>query len=237
MVPAPERGMRFALAEAELKQSDLLDPTKNFLVNGSLMLEAHVQLTIGSREPKHALAINKAVLHDYSTLLSNPVYSDFTLIAQKDAQEFPVHRGIVAVRAPAMAAAIFNSKESEAGKFSIHGMEGRILAALLEFVYSGSLRQVCPDTAEALLVAADQYKLLDLEGACVGSIMSVITTESAARLLVLADTNNLKRLKSAVIKYLKQGHLPAFVENGGPKELQLHQEEGWRLMEEIMSGW
>ena len=95
-------------------------------------------------------------------------------------------------------------------------------------------QQVRPDTAEGLLVAADKYGFLDLEDACVECIIGGITTDNAARLLILADQHSATTLKTAVICHIKAGLLPHFVQRGGLHQLQEYR-EGWRLVAEIMS--
>lgn len=214
--------------------SDLLDPSRHFLRDDTLTVEAHVRLTVGPKTPDLAEKITTAVLADYCALLAGQAHTDFTMVAE-GGRKFPVHRSILAARSEHFAAVLkHKTKERDTGQCEMTDMPSDTLAAFLDFIYTGSLRQVRADTAEGLLIAADKYGFLDLEDACAECIASKISIGNAARLLILADQHSVTKLKGAIITFIKAGRLPAFVLAGGVREVQQYH-EGWRLVEEIMS--
>ena len=106
--------------------------------------------TITTQPAEHNLELSKQL----STFRSNPLFSDVTICATFDGQEFPAHRVILASRSTVFAA-MFNHadlEENQKGRVEIPDVSGQVLEAFLAYLYSNDLS------------AIDQYctKLLDL---------------------------------------------------------------------------
>ncbi|KAG2558810.1 BTB/POZ and MATH domain-containing protein 1-like [Panicum virgatum] len=119
------------------------------------------------------------------------------------------HRAVLAARSPVFRAEFFGAplKENAATRVRIHGMEPRVLRAMLHFVYTDSL----PETddggermaiAQHLLVAADRYGMERLRSVCEFALCVHVSEDVAVSTLVLAEQHGCHHLKEACFKIL-----------------------------------
>ena len=124
-------------------QSDLLDPARTFLKDDTLTVEAHVRVMVRvSAADTLEDKTGHSVLADLGAMLLSGAHTDFIVVAA-DGREFPVHRCVLAARADAFAAMLkHKTKERESGRCAMTDMSGQTTAAFLDFIYTGSLKQV-----------------------------------------------------------------------------------------------
>jgi hypothetical protein len=182
-------------------RSDVLDPSKGFLVDGNLTIEVDIQVymeKLAAFRPKTTLPL------DMMKLLESMKHSDVTF--QVGAEKFSVHRLILEARIPELAALIEGCSPDT--PIQIQGVKPSAFRSLLRFVYGNAV----PDSEEVVSEARDLLDVANRFG-CTGLkllaeaelVDSGITVDTAADLMLLGDAKNCALLKEAAVDF--------FVEN------------------------
>jgi speckle-type POZ protein len=147
----------------------------------------------------------------------NSHFTDFTLIAN-NGRPFPTYRCILMARSEVFRSMLtHDTKENAEKSCRIDDVDEETLEALLKYL-SGCPLEGNFKVAEKLLAAADKYCIKSLAAACENHLMSKISADNAARLLILADMHSATGLKVAVLRFAAHS-LPDIGSCGGMTEL------------------
>ncbi|TVU31439.1 hypothetical protein EJB05_23123, partial [Eragrostis curvula] len=167
-------------------------------------------------------------------LLASQVGKDVTF--EVAGELVTAHRCVLAARSPVFMAELFGTDEKEEDKEDVAArhvvqvvgdMEPEVFKALLHFVYTDSLPEICDDgdggnkvkMVQRLVVAADRYDMKRLKVICEDILYKYINATTAATTLLLAAKHGCHRLKEACVAFLKD--LLASVEAPGDQTCSL----------------
>ena len=193
----PSKGGRFA------ERSDILDPRKNYLVNGDLTVEIDLRVMLDKLPtwtPTNTLSL------DMLKLLEAEHDDDFDITFQvgaDDTKEFHAHRTILKVRAPLLADFVADYPDSSTN-IPIKDVKPEVFRMLLRFIYGGEMPsdEVLSGQAKPIIHAADKYGCTGLKLAAeVKMAAAGIHAENAAELILFADATNCAMLKEAAMEY------------------------------------
>ncbi|CAM4755183.1 unnamed protein product [Rotaria magnacalcarata] len=178
----------------------------------------------------------EGLVRDFSQLLlhSPPKMSDIKILARVSPSQnsngiigidhhdlnpskvtFHVHKLILAARSPVFAAMFSNSTlESTTNIIEINDLRPETIQSMLEYIYTGKVNDIKNSTVE-LYRCADKYQLEDLRLQAEMALMSSISVETSAEILLLADQHHSKELKSRVIQFIVNGNLKAITQTEG----------------------
>ena len=175
---------------------------------------------------------NHSLPSDLKNLINDEKSAD--LVVEAGGKEFKVHRNILSARSPVFATLLEeNDKKDEAevplpppppsepiaeaiplvkkpskpklNKLQIKDLQAETLEELLSYIYTDSSANVDVCT-NALLAAADIYKLPGLKSHCEKHLSEIITPVNVAAVLMLADQHSCDGLKDSALNYCKDNH-------------------------------
>ncbi|CAL5029904.1 unnamed protein product [Urochloa decumbens] len=154
------------------------------------------------------VTVPQSKLHqDLTHMLKNGEDADVTFSV--GGQQFPAHKCMLAARSMVFKAEFFSAmKEKDAHYIKNDDMEPTIFEALLHFVYTDSLPDVCyaADSSNVamqhLLVAADRYGLDRLRLMCEAKLCQDIDVQTVATTIVLAEQHHCTQLKDACLGFI-----------------------------------
>ncbi|ELR21140.1 BTB/POZ domain containing protein [Acanthamoeba castellanii str. Neff] len=176
----------------------------------------------------HQAAGGSAVRHiddlreDLLRLLREPQFSDCTLRVEQqpglEAKTFECHRAVLSARCPffeAMLSADRGYKESQQAVISLSMPfdnddvdAGSTVAELLKWIYAERF-DPAPDTSQALLVLADEYRLPLLAQMCETLIQEGVDETNVCDVLQFAETFRANKLRSYCIDYMAAPTFPS----------------------------
>lgn len=165
----------------------------------------------------------------FGQLLENESFSDITLVVGN--VEIKAHKVILVAQSPVFAAMFQHGEfaESMNNLVKIEDIEPNVVKEMLQFLYTGKSPNL-ETMADNLLAAADKYGIERLKILCEKSLCSLLSVETAARTLYVADLHSATQLKQYVIEYIRANQ-------------SVFQTEGWQnvsisknLLTEFMKG-
>ncbi len=113
------------------------------------------------------------------------------------------HKSILCARSSHYAA-MFKSGmvESAADTVPIHGSSLDAFQAQLEFLYTGSVPNLTPDTAVEVMTLADKLGLSDLQALCESALVQSIDGSNVVHLLLTAHRHGAAELKQHCLAYI-----------------------------------
>ncbi len=143
-------------------------------------------------------------------------YTDFD---DNDSIQSPVifhaHKLILAARSPVFAAMFSNrTLENTTNIIDINDLHSNTIQSMLEYIYTGKVNDIKKSTVE-LYRCADKYQLEDLRSQAEMALMSSLSIDTSAEILLLADQHHSKDLKSRVIQFIVNGNLKAIIQTDG----------------------
>ncbi|XP_073821148.1 speckle-type POZ protein-like [Musca autumnalis] len=186
--------------------SELRDPTRNLLVDGSLHLKCDFTVMIDAihSSPWDGLRVAETALHErMATLLHTGKFSDVTLVVK--GQELFAHKAILSLRSSVFAAMFEHETmaENKTNQIIINDFEPAVIRELLTFMYSDTAPNIEGVVGE-LLAAADKYDVEQLKGLCESVLNNDISNETVLPTLVLADQHSASTLKIRCFHYIKK---------------------------------
>lgn len=178
-----------------LLRRDVLDPTKAFLVNETLTVEADIQVWIDAPQtytPRKRLRFNM------EELLESGTEGDtcFTVGAKR----FVVYKGLIARCAPVLGE-MADSQQPPGRKIPINDVEPAIFETLLRFIYTDEPPKVMHDPREVLKVA-NRFGCSGLKLIAETEIVKAgIDAENAAELFMFADAHSCALLREAAREF------------------------------------
>jgi hypothetical protein len=128
---------------------------------------------------------------------------------------FNAHKLILAARSPVFAAMFSNrTLENTTNIIEINDLRSETIQSMLEYIYTGKVNDIKKSTVE-LYRCADKYQLEDLRLQAEMALMSSISIDTSAEILLLADQHHSKDLKLRVIQFIVGGNLKAIIQTEG----------------------
>jgi hypothetical protein len=205
-------------------RSDVLDPTKGFLVDGNLIIEVDIQVykkdVSPFWEPKNELQIDLM-----KVLESADQSSDVTFLVGPE--EFSANLNILKVRAPELAAL---AEDCPSGTpIPMKDIKPSAFRSLLRFVYANDVDDH-PNEARDLLDVANRFGCKGLKLAAEAELAaSGISVDTAADMILLGDAKNCALLKEAAMDFFAANATSVMSSPGWEKV-----EESLPLMKELM---
>jgi len=150
--------------------------------------------------------VNKTDKPEYTassllSLVNNQEFSDVCFVLD-DGEKFYAMKGILVTRSPYFQALFTNkTEEKEAKEVIIHGVDRPSFAAIITYLYTGSV-EISKENCVPLLKAADLFLVDDIKLMCAQELTSQVTTDTVLDTLFLAEQRNLTKLKKFCIKFL-----------------------------------
>jgi speckle-type POZ protein len=178
-------------------RSDVLDPSKGYLVDGNLTIEVDIQVymeKLAAFRPKTTLPL------DMIKLLESIKHSDVNF--QVGAEKFSAHRLILEARAPELAAVA--EDYSSDTLIHIQGVKPSTFRSLLRFVYADDAPkpEELQNEARELLDVTNRFGCKGLKLLAEAELVdSGITVDTAADLILIGDAKNCALLKEAAMDF------------------------------------
>lgn len=147
---------------------------------------------------------NVKASHDFGAILSESISCDFT-IESVDGEKFQVHKAILAVHSE-----VFKAMLKEATAESLNNYVKLVdvgkedLSCILEFIYTGTVKDLENSNWFNLLMLADKYDLKGLRELSQHALGQQLTTDNVLEVLIVADMYNSDDLKAAALKFIKK---------------------------------
>lgn len=136
--------------------------------------------------------------HDFGDLYTKQENTDF-ILESVTKRQFPVHQMILAVHSPVLKELLKHSSSNTAFiDINDHDMD-----LLLQFIYTGTIKEVYKCDCLKLLEIADRFQLKDLFLLTQYAIKEQIDTKNAVQVAVLAEKYSLEELQASVFGYIK----------------------------------
>lgn len=195
-----------------VSRSNILDKTKNLVVNDSLTVECDItasKIEHTSRcAKKNTLEANQqaSLSEELSLFVSDIRFSDVVFYIR--GREFPAHKVILAARSPIFLA-MFEETPDNFGKhvkphrIEIKEVEPEIFLQTLKYIYTGRVDHI-DSMAAPLLAAADKYALKQLKTICEESLVRNMSSANVGSIYMLADVHSAEFLKKEALKMMQQ---------------------------------
>ncbi|XP_065209070.1 speckle-type POZ protein B-like [Planococcus citri] len=121
-------------------------------------------------------------------------------------KNYPVHKTVLAARSSVFNAMFkSNMEESQKNHIVITDIEQEPFEEMLHYIYTGKTKNL-QELAFELLPAADKYDLRELKTMCEEVLLRKLSTDNAARILILADMHRAEDLKASALRFMKMYH-------------------------------
>lgn len=172
-----------------------------FLEQKSLYIAVKFPKSISERVD-HSIG-NIKYNHDCSSLLADQIFSDF-VIESSEGDKFNVHRVILGAQSDVFKAMLRkDTAESQNGFVKLVDICSDELKFALEFIYTGTIKNIDNCNACNLLAVADQYNIRGLWKLVLYILSKQLTEENALEVLIIADMYNAESLKIAAMKCIR----------------------------------
>ncbi|KFM69151.1 Speckle-type POZ protein, partial [Stegodyphus mimosarum] len=207
-----EMGEKFGFCPF-IKRDMLFKEENNLLPNNTLTLQCDISVSDGTHEFSDAEEVFlretsvgftddhlKKLGEDLEALYKSKKLTDITIRMKHD--EFHVHKVILMARSPVFCG-MFSCEmaEKKTNVIEITDIEPHIIEIMLQYIYSGQLKNVNMDNAVELYSASDKYQLLDMKAKCCTYFLSSLTIDNVCDMLIIADMYTDNELKLAAKKY------------------------------------
>lgn len=143
-------------------------------------------------------------VHTFEGLLKNLEDADFTLVSE-DGEKFRVHKAILAAHSDVFKA-MFREETIESQKqlVKLVDVTAEDLKYLIEYLYTGYLKNIENADFVNLLMIADRYNLKGLRHLSQCALAEQLTIENAFYILAMADMYDSNYLKAESLKFIKK---------------------------------
>jgi speckle-type POZ protein len=210
-----------------LLRSEVLDPSKGFLVDGNLTIEVDIQVYKDESlfwEPKSELNLDMMKILESANQSGDVKF-------KVGSEVFSAHRLVLQARAPELAALTEDCPSDT--PLPIQGIKPSAFRSLLQFVYANNAPkpEELRNDARELLDVANRFGCKGLKLAAEAELASSgISVDTAADMILLGDAKNCALLKEAAIEFFAVN--PTVVmSSSGWKQV----EESLPLMNELMA--
>ena len=186
-----------------VKREDILDPSRNYLVDGNLTVEVDIKVMLN--EPTTWMPSN-TVCSDMLKILdvADAENADITFeVGSGDCKELLYAHGLIlTTRCPTLASLAEDCDPDT--PIPIGDVQADVFRMLLRFVYGGKIpsKEVIKDQAKGIIHAADKYGCTGLKLAAEAKLATAgITTANAAELILFSDATNCAMLKEVTMEF------------------------------------
>ena len=189
-------------------RSDVLDSSKDFLVNGNLEVEVDIQIMLDAPAkipvwtPPNTLGADMLAMLEHANAENADLRLQISTNESEETSDVYVHKAILQARAPALAALAEDCDVTTPAP--INDTDPVVFKQVLRFVYGGELpsEEQLRVNAQTFIRAANRFGITGLKLTAEAELASAgICTENAAELILFADGNNCALLKEAAIEY------------------------------------
>lgn len=171
-----------------------IDEKKKDLVLDVVFTIKRVDITMISSESEHLVDASQEILGNFSKMLKDPTFSDFTFNVK--GKEFKVHKTVLAAASPVFTRLFLSDlKESRKNFCTIKHIEPGVFEVLLGFIYGAKLPVNLKDRAKDLYKAAHYYEVERLKKICETEVHFQLSVKNALDLYIMAHTYDMKELK------------------------------------------
>ena len=185
------------------KREDVLDASKNYLVDGSLTVEVDIQVMLDETSiwtPTNTLSPDMLAYLDTADADNTDVAFE---VASEDGKEcLYAHGQILAARCPTLASLVEGCDPDT--PIPIEDVQADVFRMLLRFIYGGEVprKDVLKEEARGIIRAADRFGCTGLKLTAEAELASAaITTENAAELILFADSHTCAMLKEMAMEF------------------------------------
>jgi len=159
------------------------------------------------------------MVDDMTSFFESAELSDVVLVARD--KKIKAHKAILAARSKVFRAMFKKgTKESQDGCVTIEGMEPDTLAELVGYIYTSKVNGL-PANALELMAAADMYELQELKSICAEEVLSNISLENVAEVLILAMRHSAPTVVARALYFIK-ANFQQFSASGALERLKDH---------------
>lgn len=142
--------------------------------------------------------------HDCSDLFADPIGSDF-VIESADGAKFHIHKVILAAHSEVFKAMLKGeTAESQNSYVKLIDVSDDDLKYMLEYIYTGTVKDIENINFANLLMLADRYNLKGLWELSEYALSEHMTPDNALDILIIADMYDSEFLKSEAFKFIKE---------------------------------
>lgn len=142
--------------------------------------------------------------HDFRALLYDPIGTDFT-IESSNGDKFKVHRALLAAHSEVFKAMLKeDTAESQNSHVKLVDVCSEDLHGILEFIYTGTVKNLEEGNFFSLFMLADQYNLKGLRDLSQFVLAQQMTTENALEVISVADLYHSEVLKMKALIFIKR---------------------------------
>ena len=188
------------------KREGVLDPSKNFLVDGNLTVEVDIQVMLDTPPLWTPTNQIKTACSDMLAFFdaADADNADISFeVASGDGREcLRAHSAILAARCPTLAS-LAEGCDSDT-PIPIGDVQANVFRMLLRYIYGGEVpsKEVINEQAKDIIRVADRFECTGLKLTAEAEMTAAgITTENAAELILFADATNCAMLKEAAMEY------------------------------------
>ncbi|XP_048424038.1 BTB/POZ and MATH domain-containing protein 4 [Pyrus x bretschneideri] len=203
--------------------------SSSFLKDDCLKINCTVGVVVSAIDSSrlHSIQVPDSDIGDhFGMLLENEEGSDVTF--NVCGERFHAHKLVLAARSPLFEKEFFDGTEEENHDIVVTDMDPKVFKALLHFIYTDNLIEdeelsdassLCMSSlsdglAAKLLAASDKYGLPRLRLMCESVLCKIMSVNSVAIILALADRYRAMDLKSVCLKFAAE-NLVAVMESDG----------------------
>ena len=158
-----------------------------------LVEEGTASPQVSLREDTSEINRLRKLSENFSNLLLDENTFDFLIYCGDD--KFPVHRNILKSRSSYFNGLLSNDfAENNTGHIVIENMDSDTVKNVIEYMYSGRLKDLESNSTQ-LLMAANMYDLPLLKKSCEDELISTMTVDNVVDLFVLAEDHNAVELR------------------------------------------
>ena len=183
------------------KREDVLDSSKNYLVDGNLTVEVDIQVML---DKPPVWTPTNTISADMLKVLDDNDNADvlFDIGRGSSPRFFYAHRNILSIRCPALAELAEDSAPET--PIPIGDVQADVFRMLLRFIYGGEVpsKDLINDQAKDIIRLADRFGCTGLKLTAEAKLaIAGITTDNAAELILFADGTNCAMLKEAAMEF------------------------------------
>ncbi|XP_065208775.1 speckle-type POZ protein-like [Planococcus citri] len=121
-------------------------------------------------------------------------------------KEYRAHKTILATRSTVFDKMLrVDMLESKKNHIEITDVDHEPFEEMLYYMYTGKVKNL-NKLAFELLPLADKYDLEELKSMCENALLWKLTTDNAARMLILADTHRVGELKRYALRFIRENY-------------------------------
>ncbi|KAI5631464.1 casein kinase II regulatory subunit domain-containing protein [Phthorimaea operculella] len=162
--------------------------------------------------------------HDFGSVLSQQDKADFVLTSAT-LKKYPVHKIFLAAHSEVLRELMKNKPAKDDHAFL--DINDDDMELLIEFIYTGTIKEILSKDCMKLLHIADRFKIENLFALTQFALADQINIENAVNIASIADHFGLEKLQTVVFNFIKNNpkFFPSSVANQGTKRKMSSSEE------------